>query len=252
MQGFRRRGRDLNPRPKLFTGFTRFPVLRTRFGLLRRSWVFPANALFPRLCVSCPFRPVCVANVSQKCRTVVGRDDATEGGSGRSSGSRCTYVSSVKAGEWWPSHACTCLTLPPSRKSAVAHVCRKPWKPSHATSAAIAAALKSSARCPACSHEPVELEKTSSLSAACVCLRCSHSRRASSGESRSRRRPYADFGGVTVPRKYDRSTRSVRAPRSTSPHLSRRSSSRRQSPSGSEGGRGGGAGPGLPMPAVNR
>ena len=46
-------------------------------------------------------------------------------GSGRSSGSRCTYAASVNAGEWWPSHAWTCSAFRPERKSVVAHV----WRP---------------------------------------------------------------------------------------------------------------------------
>jgi hypothetical protein len=60
-------------------------------------------------------------------------------GSGMSSGSRWTYVASVKAAEWCPMNFCTCFGFQPSRKSSVAAVCRSVFGPAHGTPASFAA-----------------------------------------------------------------------------------------------------------------
>jgi hypothetical protein len=49
-------------------------------------------------------------------------------GSGRSAGSRCTYVASVNAGEWCPSSICTCLARRTRGEAAsVSAKCQRPF-----------------------------------------------------------------------------------------------------------------------------
>ena len=47
----------------------------------------------------------------------------------------------MNAGEWWPSHTCTCLAFRPGLNKRVAHVCRSVCNPAHGTPAVRAAAF---------------------------------------------------------------------------------------------------------------